>query len=88
MSKVTITKTELYVEIQVDTSTYLFNHEQYDELWHTMRQDENYASDVLWTSAVTKDVVDEFYASDLADDLNDYVADTCMMYAKGEEENT
>lgn len=82
MTRVTVTKTHNYVELTIDTSTYLLRSEQYDELWHAMREEENYASDVVWSSAVTKELVDEFYASDLADDLNDYVADTCMMYRK------
>lgn len=88
MAKVTINheQTSLYVEIQVDTSTYLFSQEQYAELFHTALQ--HPPKDVVWLSCVTNDMVDEFYASDLADELNDYVADTCMMYAKDDEEET
>lgn len=86
MAKVTIehVRTSLYVEIQVDTSTYVLSQEQYAELFHTALQ--HPPKDVLWVSCVTNEMVDEFYASDLADDLNDYVADTCMMYSKNEEE--
>jgi hypothetical protein len=40
MSTVTIKheRTNLYVEIQVDTSTYLLSQEQYAELWRTAMQ--------------------------------------------------
>jgi hypothetical protein len=85
MSKVTIEheRTNLYVEIQVDTSTYLLSQEQYAELFHTVLQ--HPPKDVLWVSCVTSDIVDQFYAEDLSDELNDYVADTCMMYTKKDE---
>jgi hypothetical protein len=84
MSTVTITKTELYVEIQVDTSTYLFNHEQYDELFHTALQ--HPPADVLWTSCVTKEFIDPAHAERAVDELNDFVAGTCMEYAPEDEE--
>lgn len=40
MAKVTIKheRTSLYVEIQVDNSTYLMDQEQYAELYHTVLQ--------------------------------------------------
>jgi len=40
MTQVTIKheRTSLYVEIQVDTSTYLLSQEQYAELYHTVLQ--------------------------------------------------
>jgi hypothetical protein len=85
MSTVTITKTELYVEIQVDTSTYLFNQEQYDELWHTALQ--HPPADVLWASYVTKEFIDPAHVEQAVDDLNDFVADTCMAYAPDDEED-
>ena len=86
MTQVTISheKTSLYVEIQVDTSTYLLSQEQYAELFHTALQ--HPPKDVVWLSCVTRDMVDESRVSELVDDLNDYVADTCMMYGNDEEE--
>lgn len=86
MAKVTIEheRTNLYVEMQVDTSTYLFSQEQYAELFHTVLQ--HPPADVVWVSCVTRDLVDESQISELVDDLNDYVADTCMMYSKDDEE--
>lgn len=40
MAKVTIKheRTSLYVEIQIDNSTYLMDQEQYAELYHTVLQ--------------------------------------------------
>ncbi len=84
MTKISITKSENYVEVQVDTSTYLLTTEQYDELWHAMRQEDNYASDVLWTSVVTSEYLDPENADEAIDELNDFVADTCMQYAPEE----
>ncbi len=84
MTKISITKSENYVEVQVDTITYLLTKEQYDELWHAMRQEDNYASDVLWTSVVTSEYLDPESSERAIDELNDLVADTCMQYAPEE----
>lgn len=88
MSKVTINheKTSLYVEIQVDTSTYLLSQEQYAELFHTVLQ--HPPKGVLWVSCVTDEHLDPQHADRAIGELNDYVADTCMAYAlEDEEEN-
>jgi len=87
MTKVTISheKTGLYVEMRVDNSTYLLSQEQYAELFHTALQ--HPPKDVAWLSCVTRDMVDESRVSELVDDLNDYVADTCMMYGNEKEED-
>jgi hypothetical protein len=87
MTKVTIEqeKTSLYVEMRVDNSTYLLSQEQYAELFHTALQ--HPPKDVAWLSCVTRDMVAESRVSELVDDLNDYVADTCMMYGSDEEED-
>jgi hypothetical protein len=81
MSKITINyeQTNLYVEIQVDTSTYLLSQEQYAELFHTVLQ--HPPKDVVWVSCVTSDYIDSFYAEDVVDELNDLVAQTCDQYA-------
>jgi hypothetical protein len=83
MSTVTITHKEHSVEIQVDTMTYLYDHDQYAELFHTALQ--HPPKDVVWTSCVTTDLIDPIYADDAVDELNDAVADTCMQYAPQEE---
>jgi hypothetical protein len=83
MSKVTITQSEHSVEIQVDTMTYLYDHDQYAELFHTALQ--HPPKDVVWTSCVTTDLIDPIYADDVIDELNDAVANTCMQYALVEE---
>jgi hypothetical protein len=87
MSKVTIEheRTNLYVEIQVDTSTYLLSQEQYAELFHTVLQ--HPPKDVLWLSCVTKDMIDPSHAEQAIDEMNDYVANTCMEYALEDEED-
>jgi hypothetical protein len=87
MSKVTINheKTSLYVEIQVDTSTYLLSQEQYAELFHTALQ--HPPADVLWLSCVTKDMIDPAHAEQAIDEMNDFVAGTCMEYAPEDEED-
>ena len=81
MSTVTINheKTSLYVEIQVDTSTYLFHQEQYAELFHTVLQ--HPPKGVLWTSCVTDEYIDPNHTEQAIDELNDFVANTCMEYA-------
>lgn len=87
MSKVTINheKTSLYVEIQVDTSTYLLSQEQYAELFHTVLQ--HPPKGVVWVSCVTDEFIDPFYAEDVVEELNDAVADTCMQYGPQEKED-
>lgn len=87
MATVIINKGNTTVEVQVDTGTYLFTQDQYDQLWHTMRESENYASDVLWTSAVTTDYLDPEHADEAILELDDFVAETCMAYAPEEEED-
>jgi hypothetical protein len=86
MSTVTIKHeaTRLYVEIQVDTSTYLLSQEQYAELWHTALQ--HPPADVLWASYVTKEFIDPAHVEQAVDELNDFVANTCMEYAPEDEE--
>ena len=86
MSKVTIKheKTSLYVEIQVDTSTYLLSQEQYAELFHTVIQ--HPPKDVLWLSCVTNEFIDPKHTEQAIDELDDFVANTCMEYAPENEE--
>jgi hypothetical protein len=85
MSTATITKTKLYVEIQIDSGTYLFDHEQYAELWHTALQ--HPPAEVLWASYVTKEFIDPAHVEQAVDELNDFVANTCMEYAPDDEED-
>jgi hypothetical protein len=85
VTTVAIIKTELYVEIQIDLSTYLLNHEQYAELWHTALQ--HPPAEVLWASYVTKEFIDPAHAEQAVDELNDFVANTCMEYAPEDEED-
>lgn len=87
MSKVTINheQTNLYVEIQVDTSTYLLSQEQYAELFHTVLQ--HPPKGVLWVSCVTDEFIDSAHIDKAVEDLNDAVADICMTFAPDEEEN-
>ena len=86
MAKVTIEheKTSLYVEIQVDTSTYLLSQEQYAELFHTALQ--HPPKDVVWVSCVTDEYIDPNHTEKAIDELNDFVAGTCMEYALEEED--
>ena len=86
MSKVTIEheRTNLYVEIQVDTSTYLLSQEQYAELFHTVLQ--HPPKGVIWVSCVTDEHLDPQHAVRAGGELNDYVADTCLAYALEDEE--
>jgi hypothetical protein len=86
MSKVTINheKTSLYVEIQVDTSTYLLSQEQYAELFHTVLQ--HPPKDVIWVSCVTYEHLHPAHVDKAIEELNDFVADTCMAYAPDDEE--
>ena len=81
MSKVTINheQTNLYVEIQVDTSTYLLSQEQYAELFHTVLQ--HPPKGVMWVSCVTDEHLDPDKAGEAVTELDDFVADTCMAYA-------
>ena len=87
MSTVTIdhVATSLYVEIKVDNSTYLMSQEQYAELWHTALQ--HPPAEVLWASYVTKEFIDPAHAEQAVDELNDFVANTCMEYAPDDEED-
>jgi hypothetical protein len=87
MSRVTIKheRTSLYVEIQVDTSTYLMSQEQYADLFHEALQ--HPPADVLWVSCVTKDLIDIDYVEVAVDELNDFVAGTCTQYAPEDEED-
>lgn len=80
---ITIKQQGTSVEVTVDTSTYLFNPEQYAELWHTMRT--HTPSDVLWSSVVTKEMIDPEYVGQAIDELDDYVAQTCMQYTQEED---
>lgn len=82
MTQISITKSGDYVEVQIDTSTMLLTKEQYDDLWHAMRDEDNYASDVLWTSAITSEYLDPENAEQAINELNDFVADTCMQYSE------
>lgn len=86
MSRVTIKHeaTSLYVEIQIDTMTYLLRQDQYADLFHEALQ--HPPKDVLWVSCVTKDLIDIDYVEVAVDELNDYVAGTCMQYAPDDEE--
>jgi hypothetical protein len=85
MSTVTIKHeaTRLYVEIQVDTSTYLLSQEQYAELFFEAIQ--HPPASVLWSSCVTKEFIDPEHAERAVDELNDFVAGTCMEYAPEDE---
>jgi hypothetical protein len=87
MSTVTIehVATSLYVEIKVDNSTYLMSQEQYAELFHTVLQ--HPPKGVLWTSCVTDEHLDPEQATQAIEELNDFVADTCMAYAPDDEED-
>lgn len=82
---VKITKSENSVEIQVDTSTYLFTHAQYSELFTEMRTDP--PEEIIWVSAVSTEDIDVFYTGDLVKELDDFVADTVMMYSDADEED-
>ena len=76
-------RTNLYVEIQVDTSTYLLSQEQYAELFHTVLQ--HPPKGVLWVSCVTDEYIDPKHVEQATQELDDFVAGTCTEYAPEEE---
>lgn len=79
--EITIDTSGPVVEIKMGYSTYLFDRYRYDALFHAMLQTP--ASDVVWASCVTADMVrDPEDSGNLIDELNDFVADTVMHYAK------
>jgi uncharacterized protein (DUF2461 family) len=81
MSKVTITHKEHSVEIQVDTMTYLYDHAQYAELFHTALQ--HPPTDVMWQSTLTQEMVEHMSEEDLGnliEELDSAVEDICTQY--------
>lgn len=79
--KITIDATTPTVEIKVGYSTYLFDRATYDELFHAILQTP--ASDVVWASCVTADMVrDPEDSGELIDELDDFVAGTVMHYGE------
>jgi hypothetical protein len=81
MINIEITRHRETVEIQLGTSNLMFMSEDYDTLFHAMR--EVPARDVVWQSLVTEDAVTDLSDSDksnLINELNDYVANSCTEY--------
>jgi hypothetical protein len=82
-----IIKSENYVLIKLDSSSYLMDHAQYSELLQAILV--NPPSDVVWMSVVTDEYApaEKSARVEMVDELNDYVADTLMAYeSEGENE--
>lgn len=70
-------------EIKMGMASYYFRPSDYDELFHAILQTP--ASDVVWVSCVTADMVgDPEDSGNLIDELDDFVAGTVMEYGKGD----
>lgn len=68
-----------YVSVIVGSNTYLFENSDYDALFHALLQ--NPASDVVWVSCVTADMVsDPEDCGSLIDQLDDAVMAACEDY--------
>jgi hypothetical protein len=81
--KIEIDADARYVEIRMGFSTYLFDRDNYDALFHAMLHTP--ASDVAWVSCVTNDMIDASCRAEVIDELNDYVANTIVHYYLGND---
>lgn len=78
-----ITRFPTHYQVVMGLSTYLFTPSDYDELFHAILQTP--ASDVVWVSCVTADMVrDPEDSGNLIDELDDFVAGTVMEYGEDE----
>jgi len=81
--EIKIERSDRYVSIETDNSTYLFHRDTYNALFHAILQTP--ADDVVWVSFVTADMVaDPEDSGNLIDELDDYVAQTVMEYGRDE----
>lgn len=80
--KIEIDADARYVEIRMGFSTYLFDRDNYDALFHEMLQTP--AADVAWVSCVTNDMIDASCREEVIEELNDSVANTVMHYYLGD----
>ena len=81
---VEIVRFPTHYQVTMGSATYLFRPEDYDALYHAMRQTP--ASDVVWSSCVTTDLVsDPRDCENMTDELDDFVAGTLMNYMKEED---
>jgi len=70
--EIKIERSERYVSIETDNSTYLFHRDTYNALFHAILQTP--ADDVVWVSCVTADLVpDPEDCGGLIDELDDFV---------------
>lgn len=72
-----IDKSGEYVEIRVNSFTYLFTQDQYAELAAAIFT--NPPADVVWQARITSDMLSDLTdVTSMIEELDDYVAGTCM----------
>ena len=70
--EIKIERSDRYVSIETDNSTYLFHRDTYNALFHAILQTP--ADDVVWVSCVTADMVsDPEDSGELIDELDELV---------------